>query len=94
MPTLQNVKTALRIMTNDFDDEIEMLMDTALLDLGLAGVTAPESSTLQKLTDLAVITFVKCHFGNPENYDRLKRSYDEQKAQLSMATGFTEWVHG
>ena len=81
MPTLQNVKTALRIMTNDFDDEIEMLMDTALLDLGLAGVTAPASSTLQKLTDLAVITFVKCHF-------------DEQKAQLSMATGFTEWVHG
>jgi hypothetical protein len=30
-------------------------------------------------------------FGLPEDYDRLKRSYDEQKAQLSNATGYTDW---
>jgi hypothetical protein len=27
-----------------------------------------------------------------EFYDRLKASYDEQKAQLSMATGYTVWT--
>jgi hypothetical protein len=30
-------------------------------------------------------------FGNPENYDKLKAAYDEMKAQLSMATGYTVW---
>ena len=24
-------------------------------------------------------------------YDRLKAAYDEQKAQLTMATGYTDW---
>jgi len=27
----------------------------------------------------------------PEDYDKLKRSYDEQKAQLSNATNYTVW---
>jgi hypothetical protein len=31
------------------------------------------------------------NFGEPEDYDRLKASYDEQKAQLSTATGYTHW---
>lgn len=94
MPTLSSVKLALRIVTDDFDDEIQALMDARRLDLGIAGISVPESSTMQKLTNLAIITFVKMHFGNPDNYDRLKASYKEQKAQLSMATGFTEWAHG
>jgi hypothetical protein len=29
--------------------------------------------------------------GLSEDYDRLKRSYDEQKAQLSNASGYTMW---
>jgi hypothetical protein len=31
------------------------------------------------------------NFGNPDNYDKLKSSYDEQKAQLSMTEGYTDW---
>ena len=38
-----------------------------------------------------IITYCKMSFGLPEDYDRLKRSYDEQKAQLSTATGYTDW---
>jgi hypothetical protein len=30
-------------------------------------------------------------FGSPPDYDRLKASYDEQKAQLQMSTGYTDW---
>ena len=85
---LDDVKLALRITTDQFDDEITMLMQSALLDLGIAGVITTATDSLIKL---AVITYVKMHFGNPENYDRLKKSYDEQKAQLQMATGYTNW---
>jgi hypothetical protein len=31
------------------------------------------------------------NFGLPEDYDRLKLSYDEQKAQMSNATNYTNW---
>lgn len=38
----------------------------------------------------AIITYCKLYFGepDPQTYDRLKAAYDEQKAQLSMATGY------
>ena len=28
------------------------------------------------------------------SYDRMKSSYDEQKAQLATATGYTDWGDG
>jgi hypothetical protein len=30
-------------------------------------------------------------FGNPDNYEQLKASYDEQKAQLSMSAEYTNF---
>lgn len=92
MTTLELVKLALRITTTDFDSEISSLINAAKLDLGLAGVIVPQ--TLTDIVNIAVITYVKMHFGNPDNYDRLKASYDEQKAQLSMAfaDGYTQGV--
>ena len=87
---LTATKTALRITTTAFDAEITDLINAGLLDLGLAGVT--EDDTDNELIRRAVITYVRLHFGDPDNYDRLKASYDEQKAQLSMATGYTTWI--
>ncbi len=87
---LLKVKTALRITTSAFDEEIEDLIDAALLDLGIAGVSNMDLDN--KLVLRAVTTYVKCNFGEPDDYDRLKRSYDEQKAQMSMATGYTTWT--
>lgn len=87
---LNEVKTALRIVTEAYDDEIETLIAAAKLDLGIAGVNVP--TELDSIVKLAVITYCKLHFGSPEEYDRLKASYDEQKAQLSMATGYTTWT--
>jgi hypothetical protein len=40
---------------------------------------------------MAIVTYCKLNFGEPDNYDKLKESYDEQKAQLSMADGYTVW---
>lgn len=86
---IAKVKTALRISTDVFDDELGSLIDAAILDLGVAGVVIP--SSIDSIVNLAVITYCKMNFGLPEDYDRLKRSYDEQKAQLSTCTGYTVW---
>ena len=87
---LEKVKLALRITTDAFDSELIDLIAAAKLDMGLAGVVVP--ARLDELVDRAIITYCKLHFGEPDEYNRLKASYDEQKAQLSMATGYTVWT--
>jgi len=89
MALLLKVKTALRITTDAFDDELTDLIEAAKLDLQIAGVIVPAS--LDAIVTRAIITYCKMSFGIPDDYDRLKRSYDEQKAQLSTATGWTDW---
>lgn len=84
------IKLALRITTDDFDTEICSLMTAALQDLGIAGVNE-YVSLKDPLVLLAVTTFVKMHFGEPDEYERLKKSYDEQKAQMSMSSNYTTW---
>lgn len=91
-PMLDLVKVALRVTSEAFDSELNMLIEAAKLDLGIAGVELP--STLDNICNIAIVTYCKLNFGEPENYDQLKASYDEQKAQLSMATGYTDWGDG
>ena len=88
--TLPAVKLALRITTTAYDNELTDLINAALLDLGIAGVT--NNNDTDKLILRAIITYCRLNFGQPDDYDRLKASYDEQKAQLSMATGYTTWT--
>lgn len=89
MAILDDVKMALRIKTDKFDTELTNKIQAAKLDLGVAGVVVP--SEIDALVEEAIITYCKMNFGLPEDADRLKRSYDEQKAQLSNATGYTTW---
>lgn len=86
---LELVKLALRITTNAFDSELLGLIAAAKTDLGIAGVVLPEA--LDDICAVAIITYCKMNFGQTDDYDRLKKSYDEQKAQLSTATGYTNW---
>ena len=85
---LNKVKMALRISTSAYDDELNSLIAAAQQDLGIAGVVIPDQ--IDDIVTRAIITYCKMSFGLPEDYDRLKRSYDEQKAQLSNATGYTD----
>ena len=92
MAMIDKVRNALRISVSDntaINEELADLIEAAQLDLGVAGVVVPAS--IDKLVQKAIITYCKMSFGLPEDYDRLKRSYDEQKAQLSNATGYTNW---
>lgn len=90
---LKKVKTSLRIMTDDFNDEILDLIHACLLDLGIGGVENVD--TENALIIRAITTYCKYHFGDIEGVEmleRIKKSYDEQKAQLSMASGYTDWL--
>ncbi|MBQ1662952.1 MAG: DNA-packaging protein [Clostridia bacterium] len=86
---LEKVKLALRIVGTEFDSELTDLIAAAEADLAVAGVTNVVET--DPLIRTAVITYVKARFGEPDEYDRLKASYDEQKAQLSTNTGHTDW---
>ena len=92
MTQLEKVRNALRISVADnsaINNELTDLINAAKLDLGIAGVVVPEE--IDALVNKAIITYCKMSFGIPEDYDKLKRSYDEQKAQLSNASGYTVW---
>lgn len=84
---LEKVKLALRLTTTAFDGELNSLIAAALADLGLVGVPAAEKQN-EPLVERAVITYCRVNFGSPEDYERVKASYDEQKAQLISASGF------
>ena len=94
---LDKIKLALLISTNDFDDELINLMYSAFIDLNIGDIDPDktESSTTDPAIIQAVITYCGYQFelihGSLERSAAFKRSYDEQKAQLGMATGYTVW---
>lgn len=92
MTILEAVKTALRITTDAYDGELSLYIASAQADMAVAGVTYEyNDSNPDELYQAAIITYVRSRFGSPSDYDRLKACYDDQKAQLSMATGYTDW---
>ena len=95
MALLDDVKVACRVSSNSFDNELTGLINAALKDLGITDIAASVLTTASTdfLVEQAIITYVKMNFGiNSDNYyNRLKGSYDEQKAQLSMSSTYTDW---
>lgn len=91
---LAKAKLAMRIVGNDFDTEITDLINAGFKDLGIAGVNGENVTTDDVLIIQAIITYCKLNFGfvSKDDYARLKASYDEQKAQISMASGYTVWT--
>lgn len=88
-------KNAMRITVNAYNDTIQMLINAAVADLGIVDVLAT-NSTDDPLLQMAIITYVRMNFGTPEDYEDLKRSYDEQKAQLisNREYGLSSYVEG
>lgn len=107
---LNEAKTALRITTDAYDGEIAGLLQAGALDLETAGVIVPgtvdvsfdsstgeatDNSTLtDPLVQRALITYVRKNFRSPADYDRVNESYEQQKAQLMHASGYTRWGDG
>ena len=105
---LKECKLALRITATAYDGELCSLMDAAAHDLTIAGVVLPgtvafeqtnkgitDNSTLtDALCQRAIFTYVRLNFGSPDDYERLRESYNVQKVQLMHATGYTDYGEG
>lgn len=87
---LEKVKAVLGITVEDYDDELSDLIDAAMADLGLVGITQNED-TDDPLIIRAINAYCKCYFGSPDDYDRMLTAYEQLKSQLMMSTGYTVW---
>lgn len=89
---LPKAKTALRIVTDAFNDEITDLIEAAYSTLETRGVNieTPEAPMILR----AVLTYVRMYFGQPDDYDRLRAAWETQLGQLMTTTGFTRWSDG
>ena len=94
MTILEKCKLNLRIADDNsaFDEEIQDLIDACMADLNIADVVVVDQ--LDPLVIRAILTYVKMNFGEVDDYDRYKESYDEQKAQMSMCSDYTDWKKG
>lgn len=90
---LEKVKLAWNRTDNTFDTEINSLIESAKIDLDIAGVTLP--TPYNDMADRAIVLYCLFHLelehGDPNKAEKFKTAYDEVKAQLSMATGYTAW---
>ncbi len=87
---LNKVKLALGVVTTEYDSELTSLIEAAKLDLGIAGIFLQD--TLDAIVERAIITYCKLNFLGLSDgeYDRLKKSYDEQKMQLRTNSAYKE----
>lgn len=91
-PILNKARIALRIKTNAFDDEILDLIKASVSTLETRGVTVEvEDNMVEPMVLRAILTYVRMHFGQPDDYDRLKEAWETQLGQLMTTSGFTTW---
>lgn len=97
MAMLDKVREALQITTTTFNSELSDMLNAGVIDLNIAGVEgdAVAVATTDAVVQRALITYVAYQFerlhGGLDRAEALKTSYDEQKAQLSMHSGYTNW---
>lgn len=91
---VKDAKLVLRLHISAFDSEIEDLVGACEADLlHRNAIQADQLNSLpiDPLIKRAFMTYVRAYFGTPEDPERLKADYDEQKATLMTTTGFTDW---
>lgn len=55
---------------------------------GSTVVVTDTSTIADPLLIRAICAYVRTHFGSPDDYDRLKACYDENKAQLQTSSDY------
>ena len=91
---LDIVKLALRIVTDAFDSELTMLIETAVAEMEGRGVIIETESDGQPASiqvQSAIVAFCKWQFGNNEDSDKWEGIYHQKLAQLKTMTGHTDW---
>lgn len=84
---LEEVKSAVRVSNNAYNDELQNLIDACKSDLETSGVAPSYFSedNLRALIKRAILTYCKAEFGfdNPDA-QRLHESYELQKQKLAI----------
>lgn len=91
---LEIVKKALRIVTDAFDDEIQLLIDSCMEEMRGLGVVITTDDGLPSSVQVqsAIIAYCKWLFGNNEDAERWRDIYHTKLGQLKTMTGYTEWT--
>lgn len=88
---LSLIKTALRITTNSFDTELQLLINAAIANIEkLVGMTVDTSNPDPQVT-IAVIAYCKWQFGDNENKEEWGKIYEHWVKELMTMTGYTDW---
>jgi len=104
---LKEAKLAMQVDTTKYDAEIAAMLMSGANDLSIAGVTFEGDVTFSisgdtvtdnctvsnMLIQRALITYAQAHanWQSEAKAARFRDSYDEQKAQLMHATGYTDY---
>ena len=87
---LERAKMSLRVSTSAFDEEIMDIINAGIDVLKTRGVTI-DIEHIRPMETRALMTYVKSQFGEPENPEKIKHSFNEQLAQLMTTSGYTKW---
>lgn len=85
---IDSVKAALRITSNDMDDEINDLIYAAKADLGIGGVKTVLDT--DPLVIQAVKLYCKAHFGDNDSDNKFFNAYQTLKIAMGLAGEFRE----
>lgn len=92
---LETVKTSLNLTTDLFDYEIMNWIGAAVKDMNIAGAEGETIAvdSIDPVVIASICTYCGYMFelmhGSLDRSEALKKSYDEQKSQLGMASGYT-----
>lgn len=88
---LEIVKLALRIVTDDFDSEISLLIEDCISEMEALGVLVSDVSDSDPQIQSAVIAYCKWRFGDADNKEEWERIYHTKLAQLKTMNRYTDW---
>ncbi len=94
MAILADIKPYLRIGTANtaYDNEITDLINAAIADLKLSGVTAESAVDTDPLIKRAIAVYVKANFGwnNPDS-EKLQETYKMLKNHLTLSADYSRF---
>ena len=84
-------RSALRITSTDYDDEISTLISASKADLVRGGVLADSALDTDPLVRTAVICYVKGMFGmDNDEADRYMAAYQSMLSALKCSSGYAQ----
>lgn len=83
MELLAAIKTAIRLKTDSFDDELTSLAESCKKDMDISGVKVIKED--DPLTRRAITLYVKANFGDLDESGRYQTAYDHLKNSMAVS---------